>query len=134
MEPKFYAALLKGLGLTAEDLPRGPREDRSTWPTLRTLFAATFRERTRKHWEDVFDGSDACVTPVLSMREGGYGGERPAVGLVDTPGLAVEGSGGLERGEGAEVVLREWCGWKRGRDYEVDELAGSWVKLERGRL
>lgn len=134
MEPNFYAALLKGLGVTPGDLPEEPREDRASWPALRKLFTDRFRTKTRKEWEEVFDGTDACVTPVLSLAEGGSGGERPAVGLRATPGSAVEGRGGLKIGEGGERALKEWCGWTRGRDWSIDEKTGSWVKLDSAKL
>lgn len=65
LEPRFYAALLAGLDLV--DVP--DRADPRNWPRLRTLFTARFGERTRDEWVEVFAGADACVEPVLSMRE-----------------------------------------------------------------
>jgi alpha-methylacyl-CoA racemase len=67
LEPQFYAALLEGLGLTAADLPA--QMDPRGWPRLRELFTAAFAARPREHWERVFDGTDACVTPVLEPAE-----------------------------------------------------------------
>ena len=67
LEPQFYAALLAGLGLTDAGLPG--QHDRAGWPVLRERFAATFAQRTRDEWERVFAGSDACVSPVLSLAE-----------------------------------------------------------------
>jgi alpha-methylacyl-CoA racemase len=67
LEPQFYAALLAGLGLTDADLPA--QHDRVGWPVLRERFAATFAGRTRAEWEQVFAGTDACVSPVLSLAE-----------------------------------------------------------------
>lgn len=66
-EPQFYAEFLRGLGLDADKLP--PRGDRANWPALRARFAARFAERTRDEWTQVFQGTDACVTPVLSLLE-----------------------------------------------------------------
>ena len=54
------------MGLT--DLP--DRGDRKQWPALKARLAEEFRSRTRAEWEAVFEGSDACVSPVLSMRRG----------------------------------------------------------------
>ena len=65
LEPRFYTALLSGLGLT--DLP--DRADPRNWPELRARLSARFAERTRDEWADVFAGSDACVEPVLSLAE-----------------------------------------------------------------
>jgi alpha-methylacyl-CoA racemase len=65
LEPRFYAALLAGLGLT--DVP--DREDPQHWPELRALFSARFKDQTRDEWAAAFAGSEACVEPVLSLHE-----------------------------------------------------------------
>jgi alpha-methylacyl-CoA racemase len=67
LEPQFYAELVRGLGLSEEDLP--PQYDPAGWPVLRERFAAVFATRTRDEWADHFAGTDACVAPVLSMSE-----------------------------------------------------------------
>ncbi len=66
IEPKFYAELLRRLGLDAGALPQAPRED---WPAHKAALAAAFRTRTRDEWMTVFEGSDACVAPVLDLDE-----------------------------------------------------------------
>src|SRR3954447_12773586 len=63
LEPQFYAQLLDRLGLTAVAPPRQDAE------RLRAVLTDTFRTRTRDEWTTVFDGSDACVAPVLSYAE-----------------------------------------------------------------
>jgi alpha-methylacyl-CoA racemase len=67
LEPQFYRALLRGLGLGDRELPA--QMDRAGWPVLRSLFRETFAAHPRDHWTDVFDGTDACVTPVLTAEE-----------------------------------------------------------------
>ncbi|WP_370044854.1 MULTISPECIES: CaiB/BaiF CoA transferase family protein [Salipiger] len=67
LEQRFYIPFVTGLGLDPAALPS--REDRANWPELRSLFAARFRKRSRAEWELVFAGSDACVSPVLSLAE-----------------------------------------------------------------
>lgn len=67
LEPRFYSALLDGLGLSEDDLP--DRLDRSRWPELRRNLGDAFMTRTRDEWEAVFAGTDACVTPVLGLDE-----------------------------------------------------------------
>jgi alpha-methylacyl-CoA racemase len=67
IEAKFYAALLRGLGLDGEDLPE--QLDRGQWPAVKQRFAAIFLTRSRDEWTTLFEGVDACVTPVLSPRE-----------------------------------------------------------------
>lgn len=66
IEPQFYAELLEGLGLveTAPD-----RSDPGNWAALREAIAARFRERTQQEWAGVFEGTDACVSPVLPLTE-----------------------------------------------------------------
>ncbi len=65
LEPRFYAALLAGLGLT--DAP--DRDDPRNWPALRARLAARFAERTQAEWAAAFAGTEACVEPVLSLHE-----------------------------------------------------------------
>lgn len=67
LEPQFFAALIDGLGLSADEI--GPQHDRDRWPEMRAMFAARFRTRTRDEWAEHFAGTDACVAPVLSMAE-----------------------------------------------------------------
>jgi alpha-methylacyl-CoA racemase len=67
LEPHFYADLLAGLGLLEADLP--PQEDRAGWPVLRERFATAIAAHDRDHWATVFDGTNACVTPVLTFAE-----------------------------------------------------------------
>lgn len=67
LEEPFYQALLAGLELDPASLPF--RFDPSSWPALRTQLATVFATRSRDEWAAVFDGTDACVTPVLSMSE-----------------------------------------------------------------
>ncbi|MGD0244847.1 MAG: CaiB/BaiF CoA-transferase family protein [Streptosporangiaceae bacterium] len=68
LEPRFYAALLAGLGL--DDAP--DRGDPANWPELRALFTARFKDQTRDEWAAVFGGGEACAEPVLSLREAAH--------------------------------------------------------------
>lgn len=67
LEPQFYAELLALLGLDSEQLPA--QMDMSGWPEIERAMAAAFRAAPRRHWEEVFAGTDACTTPVLSLEE-----------------------------------------------------------------
>jgi len=67
LEPPFYARLLELLGLSDADLPE--QWDRAGWPRLRARFAAVFATRSRDDWARLAEGTDACVAPVLSLRE-----------------------------------------------------------------
>lgn len=86
IEPPFFAALLTGLGLSADELPG--QYDRDRWPQLRAVFEARFAERTRDEWVAVFDGTDACVTPVLTWAEAADSAHlRARRTLVDVDGV-----------------------------------------------
>lgn len=67
LEPGFYRQLLAGLGLGTPE--EWPQHDRDRWPALREKLAETFRTRTRDEWCRLFEGTDACVAPVLSLAE-----------------------------------------------------------------
>jgi alpha-methylacyl-CoA racemase len=67
IEPQFFAEMLRRLGLPAEEF--AGRDDPANWPALRARLAGAFASRTREEWVALFDGSDACVTPVLSLKE-----------------------------------------------------------------
>ncbi|MDQ4132855.1 MAG: CoA transferase [Actinomycetota bacterium] len=67
LEPHFYAELLRGLGLEGEDLPA--QLDRTHWPEMKERFAQLFKTRTRDEWCELLEGTDACVSPVLSLEE-----------------------------------------------------------------
>ncbi|AZM56818.1 carnitine dehydratase [Streptomyces sp. WAC 01529] len=66
LEQQFYDEFIALIGL-AEVAPA--RKDLARWGELREAVAARFKERTREEWTAVFEGSDACVAPVLSLRE-----------------------------------------------------------------
>src|SRR3954453_1577942 len=66
LEPQFYEVFvdLLGIGESAPD-----RFDADRVEELRAVIAARFRERTQAEWSAVFDGTDACVAPILPMSE-----------------------------------------------------------------
>jgi alpha-methylacyl-CoA racemase len=67
IEAPFYANLLKGLGLEGEELPH--QMDRTHWVEMKERFASIFASKTRDEWSAVFEGLDACATPVLAPGE-----------------------------------------------------------------
>jgi len=120
IEPKFYTELLDGLGLDPATLP--DQNDRAGWPTLRARFAQALRQRTREEWCRRFEGSDACVAPVLTFAEARAHphnvarGAHVNVGGVDQPAPAPRFSrtpGEVrcpppERGSGGREALNDW--------------------------
>ncbi|KAG7127520.1 Isopenicillin N epimerase component 2 like protein [Verticillium longisporum] len=142
LEPQFYKALIQGLGLEGQGW-EAKRHDPQVWPAMRALFTDVFLSKSRTEWETIFDGTDACCTPVLEYPEleseaGREGDQRPAVTLVETPCLAVVGGAKdarqgqgpgvpgdgyvgipLRPGDGGEAVLQEWLGWSSGKEFDV---------------
>ncbi|KZY33319.1 CoA-transferase [Roseovarius sp. HI0049] len=68
LEPKFYAEFLSRMGLS-DDPHFAAQYDRSTWPDQCARLAAIFAAKPVAHWAALFEGSDACVAPVLSPEE-----------------------------------------------------------------
>ncbi|MEU9130877.1 CaiB/BaiF CoA-transferase family protein [Kitasatospora sp. NPDC048540] len=71
LEPQFYAEFAALLELGA-DAPA--QYDPARWPELRTLIADRFATRTQAEWTARFEGTDACVAPVLTL---GQAAEHP---------------------------------------------------------
>ena len=63
LEPQFFAALTEKLGIEMEQY------DIAAWPDHHTRLEAIFATRTRDEWAELFDGTDACLAPILTMRE-----------------------------------------------------------------
>ncbi|MFF0218692.1 CaiB/BaiF CoA transferase family protein [Streptomyces vinaceus] len=66
LEQQFYDTFTELLGI-GEQAPA--RKDLARWGELREAVATRFKSRTRQEWTEVFEGSDACVAPVLSLGE-----------------------------------------------------------------
>ncbi|XP_060092076.1 alpha-methylacyl-CoA racemase [Heteronotia binoei] len=65
LEPQFYKQLISGLGLDSHQLP--DQYDFSGWPEMKKRFADLFSKKTQAEWCEIFEYTDACVTPVLSF-------------------------------------------------------------------
>jgi len=120
IEPQFYAILLEKTGLAGEDLPA--QMDRSAWPAMKERMAAIFKAKTRDEWTAIFEGTDACVAPVLSLEEAaahphnqvrgtftevaGVVQPAPAPRFSRTPG-AISGPP-VPAGTHTEAVLTDW--------------------------
>ncbi|MEU7723716.1 CaiB/BaiF CoA-transferase family protein [Streptomyces sp. NPDC040724] len=119
LEQQFYDTFVELLGIT----DRAPaRKDIARWGELREVVAARFGTRTREEWTAVFEGTDACVAPVLSLREaphhphlaargtftdfGGMVQPAPAPRFSATP-AAVTG-GPAQPGAHTESVAADW--------------------------
>jgi alpha-methylacyl-CoA racemase len=67
LEPQFFAEFARLLALDARFIDA--QYDDKLWPQMREEIAAKFRQKTRYQWAEIFAGSDACVSPVLSFAE-----------------------------------------------------------------
>ncbi len=68
IESKFYKLLLEKLDLQDHPLLQDQMV-RANWPEAKQVLAASFRQRTRAEWAQLFEGLDACVAPVLDFDE-----------------------------------------------------------------
>src|SRR6266702_6947558 len=64
IEQRFWADLLHVLDLDGEPMP--DRANPDNWPAVREILAARIATRTRDEWAKLAEGTDACLTPVLS--------------------------------------------------------------------
>lgn len=134
IESQFYAALLAGLGLDPVTLPK--QSDQAEWGAMRERFASIFKTKTREEWTAIFDGTDACVAPVLELGEvqhhphnaartllvpdaDGNLAPAPAPRLSRTPGVA--GAVRPEAGQHTRAVLAE-AGFDAD---EIERLTGT---------
>lgn len=119
IEPQFYAILCEKLGLDHD--PRRQMEQ-SDWSGLRGRFADIVAGKTRAEWEAIFDGSDACFAPVLSLDEasrhphmierGVHRIEQDVVQPAPAPRFSNHPSAGprpvAQSRTSAEAILSEW--------------------------
>lgn len=114
LEPKFYAELLKGLNLKPEDVPQF-----ESFEENKRLFAKIFEEKTQNEWCEIFRDLDACVVPVLSLKDapkhphnverGSFVAENPApapkLSRTSAKPTSLEKKANL--GEHTELVLKQ---------------------------
>ena len=67
IEPQFYSVLLEKLEIS--DPKFQDQMNRDKWPELKAVMKETIKQKTRDEWADIFDGTDACVAPILSLSE-----------------------------------------------------------------
>ncbi|MFI6105336.1 CaiB/BaiF CoA transferase family protein [Streptomyces sp. NPDC051310] len=119
LERQFYDEFIELLGIR-DTAPA--RKDFARWGELRAAVARRFKERSRAEWTAVFEDSDACVAPVLSLREapahphlaargtftdhGGITQPAPAPRFSATPGAVHRPP--AQPGAHTDEVARDW--------------------------
>jgi alpha-methylacyl-CoA racemase len=120
IEPQFYALLRDRAGLS--DTAFDAQMNRAEWPALKEKLAVVIADKTQAEWCTIFEGSDACVAPVLNMDEAprhphnlarsafvdlaGIIQPAPAPRFSVTPGAIQGPPPGL--GEHNESAVRDW--------------------------
>ena len=67
IEPQFYNELLEKLQI--DDARFKDQHNKDLWPELKEKMTSIIKLKSRSEWVEIFSGSDACVSPVLSMEE-----------------------------------------------------------------
>lgn len=67
IEPQFFVLMLSLLKIDPEDF--GGQNDRGAWASQHAQLETVFASKTRDEWAEIFDGTDACVSPVLDYEE-----------------------------------------------------------------
>lgn len=67
IEPQFYALFLEKCGIV--DPAFQAQWERGQWPQLKEKLAMVIAQKSRAAWCALFEGTDACVAPVLDLDE-----------------------------------------------------------------
>lgn len=120
VEPQFYAEFIEKLGLTHDELPHMCEFEKG-----KKKLTQIFKEKTQQEWCDIFDGSSACVTPVLTLEsapahphnqsqsnfvegKGDFMVPAPAPKLSRTPGVSrTTKCANVRSGENTREILKE---------------------------
>lgn len=120
IEYRFFANLLRAIGIEPAELP--PRSRRDTWPAVKEQIAVVFRQRTRQEWTELLEPQvDLCFAPVLTMLEAPEHPHHVARGTFLTDGVLQPAPaprfsrtpGAVQRppalpGEHTDEVLADW--------------------------
>lgn len=117
IEPQFYSTLLDKLGLSEDEVLQFDDTEKN-----RALLTDIFKTKTQAEWCAIFDGSDACVTPILNIKDvsehphnkenetftimkNNYPSPNPAPRLSRTPGTSMATCRNPKRGENSIEIL-----------------------------
>ncbi|EFN75058.1 alpha-methylacyl-CoA racemase [Harpegnathos saltator] len=118
LEPQFYEIFLKKLGLTSDEVSQFENFEEN-----RCRITEIFKQKTQAEWCAIFDGTDACVTPLLSLKDAAshihnqYQGTFTTIGddvipnpsprLSRTPGISTGTRKNSQPGENSIEILTE---------------------------
>jgi alpha-methylacyl-CoA racemase len=66
VEKKFYSQALQILGL---DVLLADQWKKETWPAVKVNIGKKFKTKTRDEWALLFEGTESCFAPVLTLEE-----------------------------------------------------------------
>lgn len=70
IEPQFYADLMRLTNLSGDsDFAPEHQWDRNFWGVQKNKLTNLFKTKKREEWLKIFENSNACVTPVLTLQE-----------------------------------------------------------------
>ena len=147
IEPQFHALLLEKLGLDPAEFAAGvgfsgrPYDELvdEIWPPLKARLAAAIRRHTRDELQSMFEGTDACVTPVLDIHEAAaHPHLRARRGFVDVDGHLQNAPAPRFSRTPLPVAARGGCrgaGWRgrapRGRDRRGGDRGAAALRCAR---
>jgi alpha-methylacyl-CoA racemase len=67
LEPQFFCRLVAITGVSEHYI--AGQSDESLWPQMRVDLERAFASRSQADWTRLFEHQDACVTPVLTLRD-----------------------------------------------------------------
>lgn len=69
IEKKFYRNLLAVLDIDERSALANVHDNRDEWQPSAELLAIIFKRKTRDEWTKLFQDTDACVSPVMELKE-----------------------------------------------------------------
>lgn len=120
LEPRFFSEFVRIAGLDPQFT--GKQYNVSEWGRLREAISETLSGKNRDEWAEIFEATDACVAPVLSLNEakdhphnrqrathvlsGDFERPAPAPRFSRTTGRVAQQP--QESGEDAAAILRQF--------------------------
>ncbi|XP_018317795.1 alpha-methylacyl-CoA racemase [Mycetomoellerius zeteki] len=137
LEPQFYKIFLEKLGLSSNEVPQYENFEKN-----RSKITEIFKTKTQAEWCAIFDGTDACVTPVLNLKDVTlhiHNKQRqtftivednlipnPAPRLSRTPGISLGNQRNPQAGEDTVQILTEL----KFQPNEIDHLLSNGIAYQ----